>query len=110
MKTRSAYAVLLAPDLACSVNGSGCGPTHFINRRRKARPPRPRETLVTPIIATVLPIATPVPRVSVQLTQDGASVGTLLMTCDVWRQVWVPLLTATNRVTIHDHVPNPVTL
>ena len=108
MKTRSAYAVLLAPDLACSVNGSGCGPTHFINRRRKARPPRPRETLVTPIIATVLPIATPIPRVSVQLTQDGASVGTLMMTRAQWEETWKPLLRQDQRVSFHERAPNPV--
>lgn len=59
------------------------------------------------IIATILAIATPVPRVSVQLEHMGAAVGTLVMPREAWEQVWIPML-ATQRATIHEHVPNPV--
>ena len=37
----------------------------------------------------------------------GAAVGTLVMPREAWEQVWIPML-ATQRATIHEHVPNPV--
>lgn len=59
------------------------------------------------IVATVLPIATPIPRVSVQCEQMGASVGTLVMTRAQWEATWRPLFLSSVHVTIDDPQSTP---